>query len=110
MPIPSIDEHAGKGREDHRGNLPAESDDAEEELGAGEPVDQPAGGDARNPGAHEREALPAEEQAVVAMAERAGQITHRLCSVRNVIEHCKDATSGMLCCHSVRGGPFSTYA
>ena len=53
------------------GIWPQKPDDAEQQGRAGEPVDQPAGGDARDPGADERNALAAEEQPVVAVPERA---------------------------------------
>src|SRR5262249_14305042 len=69
--IPSIDEDARKRRERHRRDLSAEPDDAEEEFRSGEAIDQPARGDAGDPGADERDALAAEEETVVAMSKRA---------------------------------------
>ena len=43
MTIPAIDQNAGEGSENERGDLSEESDDAEEEYGAGEPIYEPAG-------------------------------------------------------------------
>ena len=63
--------HAGEGRQQKGGNLPGKADRAQQQGRAGEPVDQPAGGDARHPRADERDALAAEEEAEVAMAQRA---------------------------------------
>ena len=70
----AIDDHPGKRRQQQRRDLPAEADDAEQQLRAGEPVDQPARGDARDPRADQRDALSAEEQAVVAVPQRARQL------------------------------------
>ena len=52
-------------------NLPGEADRAQQQRRSGEPVDQPDGRDARHPRADERDALPAEEEPEVAMAQRA---------------------------------------
>ena len=62
---------AGKRRQQEGRNLPREADHAEQQRRTGQPVHQPAGGDARHPGADQRHALPAEKQAVVAVAQRA---------------------------------------
>ena len=69
--VEAVDEDAGEGREQEGGNLAGEADDAEQQRGAGKAVDEPTGGDAGHPGADERDALAAEEEAEVAMAERA---------------------------------------
>ena len=70
VPIPPVHEHARERREEKRRNLPAEPDDAEEQFRAGQAIDQPARGDARDPGPDEREALAAEEEAVIAVPKR----------------------------------------
>ena len=67
--VQAIDPDAGEGREQEGGNLAHEADDAEQPCGAGEAVDEPAGGDAGHPGADERDALAAEEEAEVGCAE-----------------------------------------
>jgi len=59
MTIPAIDQNPGEGGENERGDLSEESDDAEEEYGAGEPIYEPAGGDPRDPGTYERDRLAA---------------------------------------------------
>ena len=79
MPVPAVDEHAGERREHERRDLAAEADDAEQQRRAGEPIDQPARGNARDPGADQRDALSAEEEAVVSGAERAEQVGHLCC-------------------------------
>ena len=61
------------GASEQRRNLAAEADDAEQQLGAGQAVDEPARGDAGDPRADERDALAAEEEAVVAMSKGAGE-------------------------------------
>ncbi len=71
MAVPPVDEHSGDRRQEQRRDLAAEADDAEQQRGAGEAVDQPAGGDAGDPGADERDGLAAEEEAIVAVAEGA---------------------------------------
>ena len=68
--VPAVDPDAGEGREQERGNLAGEADVPSSKRGAGEAVDQPDGGDARHPGADERDALSAEEEPEVAMLER----------------------------------------
>jgi hypothetical protein len=70
----AIDENTGKWCEDQRGNLPEESNDAEQKHGAGQPIHQPAGGDAGDPRADERDSLPAEEEAIVAVLKCPGEM------------------------------------
>ena len=69
--VEAVDPDAGEGREEEGGNLAGEADDAEQQRRAGEPVDQPAGGDAGHPRADERDALAAEEEPEVAVAQGA---------------------------------------
>jgi hypothetical protein len=61
VPVPSIHQHAGERRQEKRRNLSPESHDAEEKRGTGQPINEPARGDARDPRADERDALSAEE-------------------------------------------------
>ncbi len=68
--VPAIDEDAGERTEHERGKLSGEADDAEQPRRAGQTVDQPAGGGGRDPGSSERDNLTAEEQPVVAVAQR----------------------------------------
>src|SRR4051812_34386811 len=71
MAIEAIHEHAGERRQQQRRYLSAETDDAEEECGSGNPVDEPARRDARDPRPDERYRLPAEEETVVTVSESA---------------------------------------
>ena len=71
--IPAIDEHAGERRDEQRRNLTAESNDAEEQFGAGQAIDQPARRDAGDPRADERDALATEEEAVIGMSKGPGE-------------------------------------
>jgi hypothetical protein len=71
--VEPVNPDAGKGREEKCGNLPGKADRAQQQRRAGEAIDQPTGGDARHPGADERDALAAEEEAEVAMAQGAPQ-------------------------------------
>ena len=68
--VPAIDPDSGEGRQQKSRNLPREADDAEQPCGPGEAIDEPTGGDARHPGADERDALPTEEQPEVGRAQR----------------------------------------
>ncbi len=68
--IPAVDPHSSERRQRERWNLSGKAHDAQQERGTGQPVDQPAGGDARHPGADQRDGLSAEEQPVVAIGER----------------------------------------
>ena len=95
--VDAIDEDAGDGREQEGGDLSGEADDAEQQRGAGEAIDEPDGGDARHPGADERDALAAEEEAEVAMAQRApgvGEVARSAWSVarRSLLESCCHAS------------------
>jgi hypothetical protein len=67
--IEAVDKYSGEGREEEGGDLSGEADGAEEQGRAGEPVDEPTGGDAGHPGADERDALAGEEEAEVAMTK-----------------------------------------
>ena len=77
MAIPAVEPDAGQRRQEHRRHLPGERHQPEQELGIGEPVDQPRGGQPRHPRADERDGLADEEQAEVAGAERAERRTHQ---------------------------------
>ena len=63
------------GASSKRRDLPAEADDAEQQLRAGQAVDQPARRDARDPRPDQRHALPAEEEPVVAVPQGAGELS-----------------------------------
>ena len=69
--IQAVDPDAGEGGKEESGNLAGETNGAEEHGRSGEPVDKPGGGDAGHPRADEGDALAAEEEAEVAMTERA---------------------------------------
>ena len=92
MPIPAIDVDAGERREKQRGDLAEEADQAEQKSGIGQPVDEPAGGDPRDPRADERNALTEKEEPVVAASEGAEQDAE----VRQVrrVRRCTDRWSG----------------
>ena len=72
-PVVPVDDHAGQWREQQRWYLSAETDDAEQQLRAGQSVDQPARRHTCDPCPDQRNALAAEEKPVVAVAERPGQ-------------------------------------
>lgn len=76
MPIQAVDPDTGEGREDKGRHLSGKTDEAEQHRRTGEPVDQPTGGYTGHPGADQRNALAAEEELVVAMAERAQRMCH----------------------------------
>ena len=67
--VDAINEDAGERSEEKGWNLAGEADGAQQERGFGEPVDKPGRGDARHPGADEGDALAAEEEPEVAMAQ-----------------------------------------
>ena len=69
---PAVHPDAGERREHEGGDLAGKADEAERGGRAGEAVDQPARGHARDPGAHEREPLAGEEEPVVAVGQGAG--------------------------------------
>jgi len=71
--VPAIHEDTGDGCKEECRDLAAEADDAEQEIRPGEAVDQPAGGDPGDPGTDQRDGLPAEEEAIVAVAEGADE-------------------------------------
>ena len=73
MSVPTVDVDARDRRQHERGYLPPKSDDAEEQRGVREAIDQPARGDASDPRPDKRNALSAEEESVVSMRERASQ-------------------------------------
>jgi hypothetical protein len=76
MAVPAVGEHARERGQDEQRNLTRESGDAEEELGAGQAIDEPARGDARDPRADQRNALPGKEETVVAVREGTGEAGH----------------------------------
>ncbi len=76
--IHPIDEDAGKRGDDERRNLPAEAGDAQQQLRTGEPVDEPARGDARDPGADKGNALAAKEETEVTVLQGARQAQPRV--------------------------------
>ncbi len=55
VPVPAIDQHAGHRSEKEHRDLAAEAGDAEQQLRAGEAIDQPARGHAREPRADQRD-------------------------------------------------------
>ena len=67
MAIPAVHPDSGEGSEKESGNLAGETDDAQQQRGMREPIDEPSGGDAHHPGADQRNALSAEKQPVIAM-------------------------------------------
>jgi hypothetical protein len=77
MAIPAIGEHARDRREKQHRDLSGETGDAEEQLGVGEAVDQPARGDPRHPRSDERHGLADEEQPIVAVLQCAREAGHR---------------------------------
>ena len=70
-PVDAVDDDARKRRQQKRGNLAGEADRAQQQRRLGQPVDEPRRGHARHPRADQRDALPAEEEPEVAMAQRA---------------------------------------
>jgi hypothetical protein len=71
MTVPAIYENTGEGRQYERGYLPRETDNAQEERGSGQAVDEPTGGDTSHPRSNERDALATEKESIVFMTERA---------------------------------------
>ena len=57
----AFDPDAGEGAEEEGDDLSGEADDAEEQRGVGEVVDEPGGGEAGHPVADEGDALAEEE-------------------------------------------------
>jgi hypothetical protein len=72
--VEAIDKDAGDGSEEEGRDLAGEADGAEQQRRFREAVDQPRGGDARHPGADQRDGLAAEEEAEIAMAQRAPRV------------------------------------
>jgi len=72
VPIPPVDEHSGERSKQKCGNLAKESYDAEQKYRVREAIDEPAGGDARDPRTNERYGLTTEEEPVVPVLEGAG--------------------------------------
>ena len=66
-----VDPDAGEGGKDKGGDLAGETDCAQQQSRSREAVDEPGGGDAGHPRADEGDALAAEEETEVAMAESA---------------------------------------
>ena len=69
--IEAVHPDSGDRREEECGDLSREADDAEEKRGAGEAIDEPAGGETRHPCAHQGNALPAEVEAEISVTQRA---------------------------------------
>src|ERR1017187_965073 len=67
--IEAVNPYACERSDEKSGNLSREGDDAEKQRRPGEFVNEPTGGDARHPGADERNALSGEKQAVIAMTQ-----------------------------------------
>ena len=65
--IQAVDPYAGERGQQEGGDLSHEADQAQQQGGASQPVDQPTGGDPRHPGADEGNTLSAEEQPEVAV-------------------------------------------
>lgn len=72
--IEAVDPDSGEGGEEERGDLSGEADDAEEECGTGEAIDEPTGGQARHPCAHQGNALAAEVEAKISVAQGAPRV------------------------------------
>ena len=70
MTVPAVDEYACEGRKQERGNLTRKTHRAEKNSGSCEPVDEPRGGYASHPGADEGNALSAEKETEVSVAQR----------------------------------------
>lgn len=66
--VPSIGENSGKRGQEKRWNEPREADDSEGERGVSQPIDEPTGGGASEPGPDEGNALAKEEETVVSVA------------------------------------------
>jgi hypothetical protein len=68
---PAVGQQAAEQAERQHGRLSDKPDQAEQEWGAGEAVDQPALGEALHPRAAQRESLAGEEEAEITVTERA---------------------------------------
>ena len=69
--IEALDPYSGEGAEQDGDDLSGETDDAEQQSGMGEAVNEPTGGEARHPCADQRDALAEEVELEVAMAKGA---------------------------------------
>ena len=67
--IRALDKDTGERGEEEGHDLAGEADDAKHERGVGETPDEPAGGEAGHPGAHEGDALAGEEELEVAVTQ-----------------------------------------
>src|SRR4051812_45199073 len=76
MPTLSIDDHSRERSQDQRGNLTTEAHEPEEKCRSSQTIHEPARRDARDPRADERQALPAEEEAVISMSKCAKRPWH----------------------------------
>ena len=65
---PPVAESACKRSHHESGELVGEADEPENQGGAGQLVDEPADGHVLHPGAHQRDSLPGEKEAQVAVA------------------------------------------
>ncbi len=69
VPAPAIAQRPSERSDYEDGELVGETDEPKHQRGAGELVDEPAYGYVLHPGAHQRDSLPREEEAQVAVAE-----------------------------------------
>src|SRR5579862_4582881 len=67
---------AAEGGEEKHGDLSRERDEAEKGGGLRQPIDEPRLSDLLHPRAGERDELTAEEELVVAVTKRAGEVCH----------------------------------
>ena len=70
MAIESIDQDAGKWRDNKERELPGETDKAEKKTRVRELINCPAKGDLLDPRSNERDALPAKVETKIAMTKR----------------------------------------
>jgi hypothetical protein len=70
MAVPAVDPDARHRRQKKRRDLTGEPRDPEQHRRPRKPVDQPARRDPAHPGPDERDALPGEEQSVIARSQR----------------------------------------
>ena len=97
MAIPAIDPHAGERRQDEGRNLTGEANDAEQPGRARQPVDEPTGRHPRQPRSDQRNALPGEEEPIVAMAERSPECSNHRRGRHGSVDHTLSAWLGQVC-------------
>src|SRR5208282_1600782 len=81
-PVDAVDNDPGHGCEKECRYLPGEAYGAQQKRGFGEAVDEPGGRDARHPRADEGDALAAEEETKIAMAQSPPCVREVACSAR----------------------------